>query len=129
MWLPGSRQGKEEAGGRRLRRELGRVGPGQIAACHRDGGRFGHRRKEGVGWTSGQEWGLRAIRRGESSVAWIWDPGFLAALVPTAVGALVGSESCPRWERRHRVSWHRGGLWRVQTCVLGIPLLGGHWGG
>lgn len=86
--------------------------------------------EEGGSWLdSGQGWGLRAVRRGESSVAWIWDPGFLAASVPTPLGASVGREPFPRWERRHRVSWHPGGLWRVRTGVLGLPLLGRHWGG
>lgn len=76
---------RQEAG--RLRRELGRLGRGP-ATCRKDGGRLGRVRKEEVGWTSGQGWGPRPSRKGESSVAWIWDLGFLAALVVTPMGAL-----------------------------------------
>ena len=110
VWLPGSRQGKEEGprpSGSRASRLL-----------------WGYVRKERLAGPAGRGEARKPGKRGESLVAWLWDPGFPAALVSDCPEESLG----PRPERRPEnlpapgvgTGWScRPGLWRVWTWSSG----------
>lgn len=106
VWLPGSRQGKEE-------------GPGP-SGSRASPLLWGYVRKERLAGPAGRGEARKPGKRGESLVAWLWDPGFPVALVSNCPEESLG----PRPERRQEnlpapgvgTGWScRPGLWRVWT--------------